>query len=91
MSFLGSGVALSRVQHMKIDIIPNLLPHNVKLILDIAILIAIAILLMFLGYHSIELIGNTTRILTGALRWPRALFYIPVLLGSTFMLIYCLL
>lgn len=90
MSFLGSGVALSRVQHMKIDIIPNLLPHNAKLILDIVIHIAIAILLMFLGYHSIELIGNTTRILTGALRWPRALFYIPVLLGSTFMLIYCL-
>jgi TRAP-type C4-dicarboxylate transport system permease small subunit len=90
MSFLGSAVALSKAQHMSIDIIPNRFPEKPRLVINITVHIAMAVLLLVLGFHSIELVGNTTRILTGALRWPRALFYFPVLLGCAFMLVYCL-
>lgn len=90
MTFLGSAVAVQRRRHMRIDTIIGLLPERVQVIVDIIVFILIAVFLVVLSYHGIELVGRTSRLLTGALRWPRSVFSLPIVLGGGLMFIFCL-
>jgi TRAP-type C4-dicarboxylate transport system permease small subunit len=90
MTFLGSAAAVQRKRHMRIDTIINLLPLKWQIVTDIIVYILIAVFLVVLSYHGIELVGRTSRLLTGALRWPRSLFSLPIVLGGSMMFVFCL-
>lgn len=90
MTFLGSAVAVQRKKHMRIDTIVGLLPEKTRIYIDIAVYILVAVFLIALSYYGIELVGRTSQLVTGALRWPRSVFSLPIVLGGGLMLIFCL-
>ena len=90
MTFLGSAVAINRSQHMRIDTFINLLPEKGRLLADIAVHALLAAFMVVLTIKGFEMVDKTSRILTGALRWPRSIFFMPLVLGGGFMFMFCL-
>ncbi len=90
MTFLCSAVAISRTRHMRVDTFINLFPDKIKLIAEILVHILLAGFMALLTYQSFEMVERTSRILTSALRWPRSVLFMPLVLGGGFMFVFCL-
>ena len=90
MTFLCSAVAISRTRHMRVDTFINFLPEKGKLLADIFVHILLAGFMVVLTLKGFEMVDKTSRIVTGALRWPRSVFFLPLVLGGGFMFIFCL-
>lgn len=90
MTFLGSAVAIHRQRHMRISTIVSLLPARLQIITDIIVYILVAVFLVALCYHGIDVVSRTSRQVTGALLWPRSVFSLPVVLGGGLMFVFCL-
>ncbi|MFV0439490.1 MAG: TRAP transporter small permease [Desulfopila sp.] len=89
MTFLCSAVAVNRMRHMRVDTFINLLPAKARLLLDIFVHVLLAIFMVVLTVKGFEMVDKTSRILTGALRWPRSVFFLPLVLGGGFMFVFC--
>ena len=90
MTFLGSAVAINRGRHMRIDTVVGLLPARIQVMVDIAVHVAMVVFLVVVSYLSLEIIERSATAVTGALRWPRSVFFIPLLAGGSLMTVYCL-
>jgi len=90
MTFLCSAVAVSRTRHMRVDTFINLLPDRIKLLTDIFVHVLLAGFMALLTYQGIIMVDKTSRILTSALRWPRSVFFLPLVLGGGFMFVFCI-
>ena len=90
MTFLGSAVAINRSQHMRIDTFINLLPEKGKILSNIIVHVLLAAFMVVLTIKGFEMVEKAAGILTGALRWPRSVFFIPLVLGGGFMFTFCL-
>lgn len=90
MTFLGSAVAINRGRHMRIDTVVAILPPRVQVMVDIAMHMAIIAFLGVVIYLCPEVIERSSSAVTGALRWPRVVFFLPLLAGGGLMMVYCL-
>ena len=90
MTFLGSAVAINRNRHMRIDTLVQLVPERPRVIIDILLQAAIIVFLIVISYHGLAIIERSARILTGALRWPRSVFFLPVVISGVLRSVYSL-
>lgn len=90
MTFLCGAVAINQTRHMRVDTFINLLPERGKLMANIFVHILLAIFMVVLTLKGFEMVDKTSRIVTGALRWPRSVFFLPLVLGGGFMFFFCI-
>lgn len=90
MTFLGSGIALNRGGHLRIDSLVNLLSERSRLLADLVVHGLMILFLIVLLVAGIELSWKAMAILTGALQWPRSILFLPVPTGSFFMLLFAM-
>jgi len=88
MTFIASGVAINRRRHLRIDTFVNLMPRRAQVIIDI-IVHAVAIgFFAFLSVWGFELAERAAQTVTGALRWPRSVFFLPVGIGGAAIVLF---
>ena len=88
MTFLGSAVAVNRSRHMRIDTVVTLVPQRARMVIDILMQAGIVMFLVVISWQGLAIIERSARILTGALRWPRSVFFIPVVVSGVLMSLY---
>lgn len=90
MTFITGAVAINQRRHLRIDTFINLLPERGRLIIDLAVHALILLFFLFLLFHAFNLAARTINTMTGALRWPRSVFFLPVAIGGCFFVLFSL-
>lgn len=88
MTFIASGVAIHRRRHLRIDTFINFLPERLQVFIDLIVHLCVMGFFAFLAVHGFELAGRAMRTVTGALRWPRSVFFLPVAIGGCFVVLF---
>ena len=88
MTFIGSAVAINRRRHLRIDTFVELVPKKLQVLTDIFVHILILGIMIFLSISGYELGMGAINTLTGSLRWPRTVFYLPLAIGAFFMAVF---
>lgn len=88
MTFIGSAVAINRRRHLRIDSLIGLLSSKTRLILDIFVHVIIIALMIFLTIRGYFLAMRALNTITGALMWPRTVFFLPLSVGAFFMSVF---
>lgn len=90
MTFIGSAVVINRRRHLKIDVFVSLLSERKQIILDIIVHVLTLAFMVFLTIQGYDLAQRAARTLTGALRWPRSVIFLPVVFGALFSVLFCI-
>lgn len=88
MTFIGSAVAINRRRHLRIDSFIGLLSEKARIILDFLVHVIVAAVMVFLTVRGYSLAIKALNTMTGALMWPRTVFFLPLVLGAFFMFIF---
>jgi TRAP-type C4-dicarboxylate transport system permease small subunit len=88
MTFIAGGVAINRRRHLRIDTFTNLLPKRSQFWIDLCIHLIVIGFFVFLSVWGFRLAERTLRTVTGALRWPRSVFFLPVAIGGVFFALF---
>ena len=88
MTFIAGGVAINRRRHLRIDTFINLLPIRARIVIDVVVHLVILAFFIFLALHGFVLAQRAARTVTGALRWPRSVFFLPVAIGGVFISLF---
>jgi len=88
MTFIGSAVAINRRRHLRIDSIIGLLSEKVRILLDVFVHVIVAAIMIFLTIRGYSLAVRAINTITGALMWPRTVFFLPLVFGAFFMFVF---
>lgn len=88
MTFIAGAVAINRRRHLRIDTFINFLPERLRIIVDLLVHTVILLFFFFLLLHGFNLASWTLNTVTGALRWPRSVFFLPVAIGGCFFVLF---
>jgi TRAP-type C4-dicarboxylate transport system permease small subunit len=88
MTFIGSAVAINRRRHLRIDTFVGLFSRKVQIVLDIVVHVLIFAIMVFLAATGYNLSLRAMNTMTGALMWPRTVFFAPLAIGALFMAVF---
>lgn len=88
MTFIASGVAINRRRHLRIDTFVNLVPHRLQLVIDLLVHFVAVAFFAFLALRAFDLAQRAANTVTGALRWPRTVFFLPVGIGGALIVLF---
>ena len=85
-TFLGTALAISEKQMLKITILPDALPKDKSILLNIFTNVLSISLLLFVIYFSPNVFITLLNYLTPALRIPKSIVFISVPIGAVLMI-----
>ena len=89
LSSLGSAVAISRNEHIRIDLLSKMLDSHWKLYLETSILLLVILINVVITERSLLWITSTGSALMPATQLPRYVAQISVPLGCSLAIIFC--
>jgi TRAP-type C4-dicarboxylate transport system permease small subunit len=88
LTFFGSVVALRRREHLRIETLVHALPPHFRRGLVVAVDLASIAVLAVVVWQGLPLLSRFWTVHSAALGWPTTFFYLPVVVGCFFMMIY---
>lgn len=87
LTFFGSIVAFLRGEHLRIGTFVDMLRPDARRKVAVLVHVASAAVLAVVVWQGAPLLGRFWLVLSAALGWPTTLFYLPVVIGCSILMI----